>query len=210
MGKVISIINRKGGVGKTTTTVNLAAQLGLLRKKILVVDMDAQAGSTKTFNCEEDSSEAHVGHVLLNPKVVGEVVKKMSYNPLVSKNGKRRPRKMDIIPSHSSLEGIVDTLKNSQGREVRLRKALEQIKVNYDYILIDCPPQNDDFTANALTASDYYLLIVEPGYLSMDGIPNMMEYVEVMKGQFPELSESRQNPNCGIGCSSCGHKHLQN
>ena len=149
MGKIIAIANQKGGVGKTTTTVNLAASLGVLEKKVLLIDADPQANASSGLGIDVDAVEIGSYQVLEHSNAPEEAVMKCS------------APNVDVIPAHIDLVAIEIELVDKENREYMLKQALETIKDNYDYILIDCAPSLGLLTLNALTAADSVLIPIQ-------------------------------------------------
>lgn len=169
MGKVISITNQKGGVGKTTTCVNLAAYLADLGKKVLMIDMDPQGNACQSVGVEIDKEKDTIYEVLL-----GETdLKSVSY-PSVQKG-------LNIVPSTVDLAGAEVDLVYMDNREKILRNAVEKIKAQYDYIFIDCPPSLGLLTVNALTASDTILIPIQCEYFALVGLGQLMNTVRLIK-----------------------------
>ena len=172
MGKIISLVNQKGGVGKTTTSINLAASLGLLGKKILLVDLDPQGNSTTGVGIEKGDLKASI-YEALN----GSIEPKGSIIHTKFKN-------LDIIPSTITLAGIevefLDKAKEDPNfvRSAQLKRVLGEIRDNYDYILIDCPPSLTILTLNALTASDSVLIPVQCEYFALEGIMQLLNTIK--------------------------------
>lgn len=169
MGKVIAIVNQKGGVGKTTIACNLSAALVLAGKKVLLVDMDSQANTTSYFGIESDEISQTIGDVLLNRCRVEEVI----YT---------KGEDYALLPANIGLQEVEIYLTTVSHSEQRLSKHLRPIRHMYDYIIIDCPPHIGFLTANALVASDHNILIVTHDIFSMQGIRKLAKRME-------ELSE---------------------
>ena len=172
MGKIISLVNQKGGVGKTTTSINLAASLGLLGKKILLVDLDPQGNSTTGVGVDKGDLNASI-YEALN----GSVEPKQAIKHTKFKN-------LDLIPSTITLAGIevefLDKAKEDPSfiRSAQLKKILSEIRDNYDYILIDCPPSLTLLTLNALTASDSVLIPVQCEFFALEGIMQLLNTIK--------------------------------
>ena len=147
--RIISIINQKGGVGKSTTAVNLAAALGSLGKNVLIVDFDPQGNTTSGFGIEKEELEQCVYDALLNDVPAEEL--------LIETNSKN----VTVIPATIQLAGAEIELVSAMARETRLKELLEPIEQNYDFILIDCPPSLGLLTINALTAADSVLIPIQ-------------------------------------------------
>lgn len=176
MGKIIAIANQKGGVGKTTTSVNLAASLGVLEKKVLLIDADPQANATSGLGVDVESVEVGSYQLLehsINAKEA--IVKTDSPN-------------LDLIPAHIDLVAIEIELVDQENRESMLKVALKDIKDDYDYILIDCAPSLGLLTLNALTAADSVLIPIQCEYFALEGLGKLLNTIKsVQKIHNPEL-----------------------
>jgi len=167
MGKVISIVNQKGGVGKTTTSVNLSASLGVLEKKILLIDADPQANSTSALGI--DLEQQHP------PKTIYEV---LEHNTSIEKTIlKTDSPNLDIIPSSIDLVGAEIELVDQPEREEMLKKQIVLIKENYDFIIIDCPPSLGLITLNCLCASDSVLIPIQCEYFALEGLGKLLNTI---------------------------------
>ncbi len=176
MGKIIAIANQKGGVGKTTTTVNLAASLGVLEKKVLLIDADPQANATSGLGC--DSAETKVGtyQLLEHTCTAGEVIVKTA-SPNV-----------DLIPSHIDLVAIEIELVDKDRREYMLQEAIRDVATLYDYVLIDCAPSLGLLTLNALTAADSVIIPIQCEYFALEGLGKLLNTIKsVQRIHNPEL-----------------------
>ncbi|MBD8071243.1 ParA family protein [Bacillus sp. PS06] len=169
MGKIIAIANQKGGVGKTTTSVNLSACLAYIGKRVLLVDIDPQGNATSGTGIEKAEVEQCIYDVLVEDVEVKNVVK-----PTAVEN-------LSIIPATIQLAGAEIELVPTISREVRLKRALEAVKENYDYIIIDCPPSLGLLTINALTASDAVLIPVQCEYYALEGLSQLLNTVRLVQ-----------------------------
>ena len=166
MGKIIAIANQKGGVGKTTTSVNLAASLGVLEKKVLLIDADPQANASSGLGIDVDAVEIGSYQVLEHTKSAKEAIV-VSNAPNV-----------DVIPAHIDLVAIEIELVDKDEREYMLKKAISQLKSEYDYILIDCAPSLGLLTLNALTASDSVIIPIQCEYFALEGLGKLLNTIK--------------------------------
>lgn len=170
MGKIISIANQKGGVGKTTTTINLASALGNLNKQVLIIDMDPQGNSSRGVGIDINAIKNTLFEALINQKNVNDVIKSTSYKGI------------DILPSNLNLANFGITISNVTNEpHNRLKETMSQIKKKYDYILIDCPPSLGLLTINALTASNSILIPVQCEYFAMEAIAQILGTISEVK-----------------------------
>ncbi|WP_299336907.1 AAA family ATPase [uncultured Psychroserpens sp.] len=166
MGKIIAIANQKGGVGKTTTSVNLAASLGVLEKKVLLIDADPQANATSGLGIDVEQVEVGTYQLLEHTASAEEsIVETDSPN-------------VDIIPAHIDLVAIEIELVDKDEREYMLKKAITHLKSSYDYILIDCAPSLGLLTLNALTASDAVIIPIQCEYFALEGLGKLLNTVK--------------------------------
>ncbi|MDG1714024.1 AAA family ATPase [Lacinutrix sp.] len=166
MGKIIAIANQKGGVGKTTTSVNLAASLGVLEKKVLLIDADPQANSTSGLGIDVEAVEIGTYQLLEHTNTAKEAIIKTNTPNL------------DIIPSHIDLVAIEIELVDKESREYMLKKALEDIKNDYDFIIIDCAPSLGLLTLNALTAADAVIIPIQCEYFALEGLGKLLNTIK--------------------------------
>ena len=176
MGKIIGIANQKGGVGKTTTSVNLAASLGVLDKKVLLIDADPQANATSGLGVDVETIDIGTYQLLEhNVSAADAIVQSSAPN-------------VDLIPAHIDLVAIEIELVDKDDREYMLRKALAPIKDQYDYILIDCAPSLGLLTLNALTAADAVIIPIQCEYFALEGLGKLLNTIKsVQKIHNPEL-----------------------
>lgn len=166
MGKIIAIANQKGGVGKTTTSINLAASLGVLEKKVLLIDADPQANASSGIGIDIDNIEIGTYQVLEHSHSAREAVIKTETPNL------------DIIPAHIDLVAIEIELVDKEAREYMLKKALMDIKDDYDYILIDCAPSLGLLTLNALTAANAVIIPIQCEYFALEGLGKLLNTIK--------------------------------
>ena len=176
MARIISVANQKGGVGKTTTTVNLGACLAYYGKKILLVDIDAQGNAISGLGVRKADVEKDIYDILVNETPVDEVVLETSRENLW------------IVPATIQLAGAEIELTTQMARESRLKQALAKVSDDYDYILIDCPPSLGHLTINAFTASDSILIPVQCEYYALEGLSQLLNTVRLVQKHFnPDL-----------------------
>lgn len=169
MGKIVSIANQKGGVGKTTTSINLSTILAKKGKKILMIDADPQGNASSGIGVDREDIELSVYDVLINDKPIDEVVKKTNIKNLY------------ICPSNINLAGAEVELVSVMSREHRLKEKLDMVKDNYDFIIIDCPPSLGLITLNAFTASDSVLIPVQCEYYALEGLGQLLNTISLVK-----------------------------
>ena len=166
MGKIIAIANQKGGVGKTTTSVNLAASLGVLEKKVLLIDADPQANATSGLGVDVESVEIGSYQLIEHSATAEEcIIKTTAPN-------------VDIIPAHIDLVAIEIELVDKDEREYMLKKAISHLKSSYDYILIDCAPSLGLLTLNALTSADSVIIPIQCEYFALEGLGKLLNTVK--------------------------------
>ena len=176
MGKIFALANQKGGVGKTTTTINLAASLATLEKTVLVVDADPQANASSGLGVDLNEADCSLYECIIDHKDVREAIYTTDIDGL------------DIIPSHIDLVGAEIEMLNLDNREKVIKQVLAPIKDEYDYILIDCSPSLGLITVNALTAADAVIIPVQCEYFALEGISKLLNTIKIIKSKLnPKL-----------------------
>ncbi len=171
MGKIIALANQKGGVGKTTTTINLAASLAALDKSVLVVDADPQANASSGLGINVRQNHETLYEGLIGEKLISEIVLKTPFENI------------DIVPSHINLVGAELEMIQLENRENKMRDLLQGIKKKYDYILIDCSPSLGIITVNALTAADSVMIPVQCEYFALEGLSKLLNTIKIIKSK---------------------------
>ncbi len=172
MVRIISIANQKGGVGKTTTAVNLGAALAEQDYKVLLIDIDAQGNATSGLGINKAEVEDSIYDVLINDIDIKETILDSSRENLW------------VIPASIQLAGAEVELTNLQAREARLKQAVDNIKDDYDFVLIDCPPSLGHLTINAFTASDSVLITVQAEYYALEGLSQLLNTIRLVQKHF--------------------------
>jgi len=178
MANVISVVNQKGGVGKTTTTVNLSAYLAVHGKKVLVIDMDPQGNATSGYGLDKSELDTSVYDVLVNDTPIEEVIR--------STNRKN----LDICPTNINLVGAEVELVSAMSRETILKRAVNTISDKYDYVMIDCPPSLGLLTLNALAASTDVIVPIQGEYYALEGLTQLIDTINLVRKHL--------NPTIGI------------
>src|SRR6056297_1760452 len=171
MGIVISIANQKGGVGKTTTAINLASSLANLRNKILLIDLDYQANATSCLGVDRGTVQKSIFDVFKRQATFEEILIKSNH------------RNVDVLPAKTMVEGVEEVIIADSNRDFILHDLVQNIKEKYDYILIDCPPSLGYITTNALVASDGVIVPVQCEFLAMDGLTQLLNTIRTVQNK---------------------------
>ena len=195
--KILAICNQKGGVGKTTTAINLAASLAYLKKKVLLIDTDPQANATSGVGVDKATVEQSVYDILVDEVDINDVITKTAYENL------------DIVPSSIALAGAEVELVSAISREQRLKNAISEVSGKYDYVIIDCPPSLGLITLNSLTAASGVIIPVQTEYYALEGLSQLMNTFNIVKkhlnskldifGVLLTMTDSRTNISNQVG-----------
>ncbi|MFK8068903.1 MAG: ParA family protein [Gammaproteobacteria bacterium] len=169
MARIFAVTNQKGGVGKTTTSVNLAASLAELDRRVLLIDLDPQGNATMGSGANKYELASSIYEVIMDEKTVAEVVITLEESGY------------DLLPANADLTGAEVGLLEEIGRELRLRMALEKVRDDYDYIVIDCPPSLNMLTVNALVAADKVFIPTQCEYYALEGLSALLDTVEKIR-----------------------------
>jgi len=179
MGRIIAIANQKGGVGKTTTSINLASALAEKGKKVLVIDTDPQGNTTSGFGIDKNEIEQTIYELMIGECGIDDVITK---NVVKGIDG------VDIIPSNVNLAAVEIELIDSDNKEYILRDAISSVRDNYDFIIIDCPPSLSMLTVNAMTTANTVLVPIQCEYYALEGLSQLVHTVNLVKDRLnPEL-----------------------
>ena len=167
--KILAICNQKGGVGKTTTSINLAASLAHLKNKVLLIDTDPQANATSGVGVDKATISQSIYNILVDEVDINDVIVKTAYENL------------DIVPSSIALAGAEVELVSAISREQRMKNAISEIKEDYDYVVIDCPPSLGLITLNSLTAAEGVIIPVQTEYYALEGLSQLMNTFNIVR-----------------------------
>jgi chromosome partitioning protein len=177
MSHIIAIANQKGGVGKTTSTINIAAELALMGRRVLMIDLDPQGSATSGLGVEKHPEGQDIYDMFFQRVPLTAIVKATNLEGL------------SLVPSSRDLVGVEIELGKTPGRELILRTEIEPLKDQYDYVFVDCPPSSGLLTLNAMGAAERILIPLQAEYYALEGLSALLETIEFVKGTFnPELS----------------------
>ena len=177
MARIINVVNAKGGTGKTTTSVNLSAYLAAIGKYVLLVDLDAQANATSGLGIKLEEDHSHIYHTIVGNEPLASILRKTSLFGF------------DILPAGPSLAGAGVELVNFDERELRLKKVLNSIRTNYDYIIIDSAPSLSLLTVNGLAAAEEIIIPVQCEYYALEGLSNLLKTIDLVRASLnPQLN----------------------
>ena len=176
MGRIIAIANQKGGVGKSTTAINLSSCLGEMGQKVLTIDMDPQGNTTSGMGVDKDEQENTVYELLLGETNIEDCILKLDFDGL------------SLIPSNVNLAGAEIELIGIEEKEYSLKNQVEKVKNDYDYIIVDCPPSLNMLTINAMTTANTVLVPIQCEYYALEGLSQLMHTIELVQERLnPEL-----------------------
>lgn len=173
LGRIIAVANQKGGVGKTTTSVNLSAALAKLGKKVLLIDCDPQGNATSGLGIAKEELEQSIYDALINDAAIEDIIIQTEFG-------------LDMVPAVMDLAGAEVELVDLEDKQYRLKKAVASIRDKYDYILVDCPPSLGHITLNALTAADSVLLPLQCEFYALEGLSQLLSTVQLVQEQLNE------------------------
>ncbi len=172
MGKVIAVTNQKGGVGKTTTCVNLCASMGARGFRVLLIDIDPQGNSTQGLGIAKQKVEKSTYDIFIDGAAAEEIMIHTNF------------KNVDILPTNQALIGAEIELVDIPEREFRLKRSLETLRAQYDYLLIDCPPSLGLLTLNALCAADTFILPIQCEFYALEGLSQLMNHIRIVKRKY--------------------------
>ena len=175
MGKILAVTNQKGGVGKTTTSVNLAASLARIKKKVLLIDLDAQGNATTGSGIDKNELDVSIYDVLAEDRPVADAIQKSTCG-------------YSLLPANADLTAAEVVLLDEEFKESKMKHALHPVRAEYDYIVIDCPPSLNMLTVNALVAADSVIIPMQCEYYALEGLTALLNTIETIKSALnPEL-----------------------